>query len=187
MKNSQFPKRNLPKKEVTKTLKDGDAGVVTQTVPKMIELGLRDSKDPFVISVAESKKGKSDIETVENIYEFVWKTFPYEADPKTAEYVTAPVHLLNMDYQYCDCDDMTTLLIALLSALGFELAVKTIAWDKDRCHTNDCPFTHVYLMCFIPQKEINGWIALDAVQKAKGFGQETPPQPIKRQQYFMVN
>lgn len=178
-------KRKLPKKEHTVTLKDGDEGVVTQTVPKMIELGLRDSKDPFVVSVAKSKEGKTDIETVQNIYEFVYKNFPYEADPKTAEYVTAPIHLLNMDYEYCDCDDMTTLLIALLAALDFEVVVKTIAWDKARCTPTDCPFTHVYLVCYIPS--LDGFIALDAVQKAKGFGQETPPQPIKRQQYFKVN
>lgn len=171
-------------KEVIVNLKPGDAGVVKQTVPKMIELGLRDSKDPFIIEIAEKRRGKTDIETVENVFNWVWKTFPYEKDPDDAEYITAPIHLVNFNYEHCDCDDMTTLLIALLTALGFETAVKVIAWDRKRCNDESCPFTHVYLVCYIP--DLDGFIPLDAVQKAKGFGREKPPTPIIRYKCFTV-
>ena len=172
-------------KEVVVQLKPGDKGVVTQTVPKMIELGMRDAKDPFIIKIAKGKEGATDVETVENIYNWVWKTFPYEKDPDDAEYVTAPIHLVNFNYEHCDCDDMTTLLIALLDSLGFRMYIKTIAWDKKRCTKNDCPFTHVYLVVEIPS--LDGYVALDAVQKSKGFGRENPPTPIIRHLYHQVN
>jgi len=170
--------------ETIEELKPGDAGV-RQTVGKMIEFGLEDSTDEFVIRAAKKLKGKTDIETVKNVFDFVWKTFPYEKDPEGKEYVTAPILLLKMQYEYCDCDDMTTLLIALLAALKYEVAVKVISWDRARCEGAWCPFTHVYLMCYLPDE--NGWIALDPVQKASGFGIERPPQPIIRHQYYKVN
>lgn len=173
-----------PKKEVVVELKDGDAGVLKQTVPKMIKLALRDSGEPIVVDTANKLKGATDFETVENVFNFVWKNFPYIPDPPTAEYVTAPIHLLNKDYKYCDCDDLTILLISLLEALGFETQVKVIAWNRKKCDGDICPFTHVYLMCFIPS--LDGFIALDAVQKQHGFGQETPPTPIIRQNLTKV-
>lgn len=170
--------------EKSVTLKAGDAGVI-QTVTQIARLGLRDSKDPQIIEIAESKRGATDALTVEKIYNWVWKTFDYEPDPSDEEYVTAPVHLVNSNYEYCDCDDLTTLLVALLTALDFEVVVKVISWDRSRCEGSFCPFTHVYLYVWLNDE--NAWLSLDAVQKNNGFGVEKPPQPIIRQRYFSVN
>ena len=170
--------------EKSVTLKAGDAGVI-QTVTQIARLGIRDSKDPQIIEIAESKRGATDALTVEKIYNWVWKTFDYEPDPSDEEYVTAPVHLVNFNYEYCDCDDLTTLLVALLTALDFEVVIKVISWDRSRCEGSFCPFTHVYLYVWLNDE--NAWLSLDAVQKNNGFGVEKPPQPIIRQRYFSVN
>jgi len=170
--------------EKSEPLKAGDPGVI-QTVGKIAKFGLRDSKDPQIIEIAESKRGATDFETIEKIYNWVWKTFDYEKDPDDEEYVTAPIHLVNFNYEYCDCDDLTTLLVALLIALDFEVVVKVISWDRSRCEGSFCPFTHVYLYVWVPS--LDGWLPLDAVQKNNGFGVEKPPQPIIRQKYFSMN
>lgn len=182
MKTKKY--RKYPKNEVSVELKDGDIGVLKQTVPKMIYLAKRDVNEPIVVDTAKALKGNTDIETVQNVFEFVYKNFPYKSDPPNAEYVTAPVHLLSKDYKYCDCDDLTILLISLLLVLGFEMHVKVIAWNRKKCEGDVCPFTHVYLICYIPS--LKGYIALDAVQKEAGFGQENPPSPIIRQHLTKV-
>lgn len=170
--------------EKSVTLKAGDAGVI-QTVTQIARLGVRDSKDPQIIEIAESKRGATDALTIEKIYNWVWKTFDYEPDPADEEYVTAPIHLVNFNYEYCDCDDLTALLVALLTALDYEVVIKVISWDRSRCEGSFCPFTHVYLYVWLNDE--NAWLPLDAVQKNNGFGIEKPPQPIIRQKYFSVN
>lgn len=160
-------------------LKSGDAGV-DQTVKIMKRLALRDSKEPEMIRIAKSRKGKNDVETAKNIFNFVVKKWKYVSDPEDSEFVTAPIHIVtgNTPFEYLDCDDYSALLAALLLAAGenFKVRFKVIAWRKHE-------YTHVYIECYIPS--LKSWVPMDAVLKSKGFGNERPK--IIRKKYYEIS
>lgn len=160
------------------TLKAGDAGV-DQTVAKMKRLSVRDSKNPEMIRIAKSLKGKTDVETAQNIFKYVVKNWKYVSDPEDSEFVTAPIHIVtdNTPFEYIDCDDYAALLTALLlaSGEGFKVRYKVIAWRKHE-------YTHVYIECYIPS--LKAYVPMDAVLKNKGFGNERPK--IIRKKYYNV-
>lgn len=147
-------------------LLSGDDGVL-QTLRLMERLALRDAQNPQMIAKARELKGKTDAETVSNIFEFVRKNWKYKADPDREEHVTAPIHLLSNCYEkggcrYVDCDDFSALLVSLLTAAGFKTAFRVLSWRLKN-------FTHVYVLVEIPGK---GWTPLDAVLKSDGLFNE---------------
>lgn len=155
-------------KRVERPLKSGDAGVNDTVHDAIIRLARRDAKSADVKALAKKLKEDSDIETIYAVYTYVWKKFPYINDPAGEEHVTAPALALNGKAEYMDCDDLTTLLLSLLLALGYECAIIVISWDRERCDGSFCPFTHVFLMVDCPGTD--GYIPLDPVKKEKGFG-----------------
>lgn len=160
-------------------LKPGDAGV-DQTVRIMKRLAIRDSQNPELIKIAKAQKGKTDVQTAQNIFNFVVKNWKYKSDPEDSEFVTAPIHIVtkNTPFEYLDCDDYSALLAALLlaSGEGFKVRYKVIAWRKHE-------YTHVYIECFIPS--LDAYVPMDAVLKNKGFGNERPK--IIRKKYYDIS
>lgn len=155
-------------------LKYGDVGT-EETVRDMLTLSRRDAKNPYVKKIAKELRGKSDYYTVKNIFEYVRKRFPYKSDPKTAEFFTAPIHHLTGAFKkYCDCDDLTGILVALCTACGLQSAIKVIAWRNNY-------LTHVYAMVDIPSLQIS--IPLDATVSELG---KEKYQPIRRSKLYLL-
>lgn len=154
--------------KITRQLYEGDDGVM-QTLLEMERLTLRDAKDPQMLDKVRELKGANDVETIKNIYTFVWTNWRYKKDPDTEEHLTAPIHILNncgrflLGCKHVDCDDYSMLLACLLTAAGFETAFRVLSWRAKS-------FTHVYVMVLIPSRNV--WSPLDPVLKDKGLFQE---------------
>lgn len=164
----------------TRDLLPGDAGV-EQTVWHMARLAKRDASNPTIIAIAKKHKKKTDIDTFKSLFDYVYTNYPYVSDPDRKEFVSAPIEIINKSAQYCDCDDLTTLLCSLLIALKYKVVIKTIAWDKERCDSDSCPFSHVYLMVEFDGK----YMPLDPVKEQEGFGAEQAP--VFRAKNWKVN
>lgn len=159
----------------------GDVGV-EQTVWHMRRLALRDSTNKTIVAIAKKHKKDNDIDTLKSLFDYVYKTYAYESDPLKKEFVSSPIEIVNKTAKYCDCDDLTTLLCSLLIALKYKVVIKTIAWDEERCDSNSCPFSHVYMMVLIDGKY---YMPLDPVKESEGFGAEQAP--VFRANVWKVN
>ena len=165
----------------TRDLLEGDDGV-EQTVWHMARLAKRDSTNKIITTIANKYKKSTDIDTIKALFDYVYTTYLYVSDPDRKEFVSAPVEIVNKSATYCDCDDLTTLLCSLLIALKYKVVIKTIAWDKERCDSHNCPFSHVYLMVLINNKY---YTPLDPVKEKEGFGAEQAP--VFRAKIWKVN
>jgi hypothetical protein len=149
-----------PITEANYTISDGDAGIY-ETVDYMWNYALRDAKDPLLVRLVADLRSKSKLATIKNIYDWVWKNVRYENDPPDREMITAPIHFVNGNRKTGDCDCMTTLLVCLLEAAGYEAAITVIAWRLE-------DYTHV----FAEVKHDGKWFILDPTLKRDGFGQQ---------------
>lgn len=159
----------------------GDEGV-KMTINLMSFLAHKDKKSSFIKELAAKIKrvAKSQLEMVKMAHEWVVNNVDYIKDGKN-EVVAAPRHLGTWLKQG-DCDCMSTFLVSLLKAMGFEKTYfKTIAHKQENANIGD-PFTHVYVMATIP--ELNITIPLDPVMEHYGFGHEH--KPIRRERIFAV-
>jgi hypothetical protein len=139
-------------------IKDGEAGIF-QTVQYMWNYALRDANTPLAKAKVRELKSKSKIDTIKNIYDWVWQTVSYKFDPPDYEMVTSPIHYLNGNLNTGDCDCMTTLLVCLLETAGFDSAITIIQWRVDE-------YTHVFAEVWYD----GDWFLLDPTLKAAGFG-----------------
>jgi hypothetical protein len=87
------------------------------------------------------------------LFYFVCRTVRYMRDPRTVELVKTPEATLAT--RVGDCDDMATLLAALLLLAGFLVRFVTVGFRPDGS------FTHVYVEAFEPRRQ--RWVALDPV------------------------
>lgn len=169
-------------------LADGDAGVF-RTVAEMIYRARRDAADPRVAQLAQQLRGRSEIETIRQCYDYVTRTIQYMfdkdiarllmtlgvkqiRDPERTELLTSPkwtlfsqiqINDVVIPFQWGDCDCMSMAVAALLLAHGIPVRYKVIAWrDKN--------FSHVYALVFLRQYGV--WMPLDPVLKSAGFGWE---------------
>lgn len=138
----------------------GDAAI-DKTVSEMWRLINRDTKAPEIKAQAKKLKAETNIETIKNTFNYVWKNFPYKSDPAGYEQLTAPVHMINGNNPREDCDGLVMLLITLLQANNIPARIKVIAWRK-----ND--YTHV--IC--EAKHGSYWMPLDPTRKTDGFGNQ---------------
>lgn len=147
-------------KPITKhdiTIADGEAGIF-ETVNYMWNYALRDAKEPLVKELVKSLAGRDKLETLQNIFDYVISNVSYKLDPADREMVTAPIHYVNGNRNTGDCDCMTTLLVCLLEAAGFESAITVIAWRSE-------DFTHVFA-----EVKCNGnWYVLDPTLSWSGY------------------
>lgn len=149
----------------------GDRGIY-QTMYKMRDLIRRDARDERIIKEARKHIGATDLETVQNIWKFVVKNYPYMRDPEDREFVNAPIHVLSEEYldeyPYRDCDDLTVLFACLLKAAGIrDQYIKALAWRKH-------DYTHIYNWVRIPS--LGGYLPIDIVMKKDGFGNQKSPE-----------
>jgi len=97
------------------------------------------------------------------LFYFVRDNFDYVNDPKTSEYLASPLQTLFT--RSGDCDDLTTLLANLESAIGLNTRLVFIP-------------NHVYLQIQLPEalksyKQEGDWVSLDPTCKNCNFGQVT--------------
>ena len=147
-------------KKVKKRIADGDKGI-DQTVEAMWRLINRDLKDEILIKKARELRGTDELETIKNTFDYVIKSFRYVPDPDDVELVTAPIYMINGKRPYGDCDDLVTVLVALLTANKIPCRIKVIAWRR---------YDYTHVICEVKYK--NYWIPLDPVKKADGFGNQ---------------
>jgi transglutaminase-like putative cysteine protease len=87
------------------------------------------------------------------LFHVVCRAVRYMRDPRTVELVKTPEATLATSVG--DCDDMATLLAALLLLAGFLVRFVTVGFRSDGS------FTHVYVEAFEPRRQ--RWVALDPV------------------------
>lgn len=168
--------RTYPIKFERAKLQPGDRGV-TQTIALMRRYARNDAQIPEITAIAKRAKRKSSIATLKALYNYVIRKHAYRNDPKQTELVRSPRHMVTRrEHRAGDCDDLSTLLAALLLAAGYRTAYKVIAWDYKRGRA----FTHVYVLVYLP--DVKRWMPLDPVMKTQGFGRERAPI-IRRRVY----
>lgn len=153
----------------------GDAGV-DKTIEEMSRMARSDASSTELQRVIAQFRG-DDWGFLQDAFRYVVKTVPYISDPEGQEFVVAPRHLIAKRWVGGDCDDMSTLLAALLLAAGRKCWFKTIEWKPDVSG-----FTHVYLLGEVPSLQLA--IPLDAVKGATGFGWEK--RPYRRAKVYPV-
>lgn len=110
-----------------------------------------EADDPLIIKTARKLKGKTDLETVSNIYSFVTKTVAY------AGFIPEEMSALEvLSKKKTDCDGFASLFIALCRAC--ELPSKFI--DGFTLYKTDYP-THAWAECHVN----NSWIRFDVTRR----------------------
>ena len=146
----------------------GDAGT-GQTIDIMRKLAEEASGDAqflrFVIDTVRAVPAYDDMGEVRAIFDWVRRNIRFTKDPLTKEKLTPPMDLL--DLRAGDCDDISTLMAAMLLAIGYPAKFVTAAADD--AAPND--FSHVYVKAEVPPGSGN-WVALDAARPDATLGLE---------------
>jgi len=139
-----------------------------QTVALIKKYALEAQRDPRVRLLAEeivSGLGSKDyLSEIAAIYYYVLNHTRYANDPRTVELVRRPgrivAELASGKTPSLDCDDMVTFQAALLLALGREVRIVTIAFQKVK-YQGQIQYSHVYLQAREPRTA--RWLVLDPV------------------------
>lgn len=141
-----------------------------QTVGVMIDGALRSQEKLPVRLLAEEIcagiQSKDYLSEILAVYHFVLpnKHVRYMNDPRTVELVRAPhvvvAEIMAGKRPSLDCDDLITLLVALLLATGREVRIVTAAFNH-QFYRGERQYSHVYVEVREPRS--NTWIALDPV------------------------
>lgn len=97
--------------------------------------------------------------------------FKYIADPRFADYFSAPADsLTNCLKGACggDCDDHASLLAALCGGVGFQVALR--AWGPK----NESGYSHVYALAGFPKRNPKKWIPMDTTVPSATLGWQPP-------------
>jgi hypothetical protein len=91
---------------------------------------------------------------------------PYLRDPAHVEWIRDPQALLEAmeasptGVVRCDCDEISSLIAALWLAVGNQVELVTVAFDRG-------PASHVFVRCKVPKAARNEWIVCDPVAGSK--------------------
>ena len=114
-----------------------------------------------IVSDLDSKDYLSEIAA---IYFYVLNNTRYANDPRTIELVRKPERIVaelnSGKTPSLDCDDMVTFQAALLLALGREVRIITIAFQKVQ-YQGQVQYSHVYLQ--VKEPRTARWLVLDPV------------------------
>ena len=145
---------------------------ITKTVGHMKQIIVKAAFQPYVRRWAENivynipqgdKFGEA-----RAVYDFVVDSIRYTRDPKGMEFIQTPDMLLRFvesdDIATGDCDDITTLGMALLKSIGFDVAIKITSYSSKR------QYQHVYGLVNIKGR----WTPFDAIREDKFLGWEAP-------------
>ena len=94
--------------------------------------------DDSLKPAAQLLKGRNEVETMENVWDYVNRTIEYEKDPPGLEMIKAPA--MTVELGKGDCKSFTILQAAMMKALGLNYKIRFAGY-------NGQPFvTHVYLV-----------------------------------------
>lgn len=154
--------------ELIGSLPAGDAGTFT-TLRIMAQMIRRPA--PSVVEFAgRVAGGRSQAEAAAALFYFVRDQVRNEPDPPGIEWLQAP-HV-TLRHPVGDCDDKTTLLGALLQAVGVKVRLVAIGIRSQR-------LGHVYLEALLPTP-VPHWLPLDP-KNPNAFPGWAWPQPVRRQ------
>lgn len=135
--------------------------ITDKIVSEMWRLIKRDYKHPKIVAKAKELRMESRWDTLEAVFNFVHDSYPYKSDPADEEHLTAPIHIIEGNAPYMDCDELVIITCALLKAMNIPVLIKVIAWRKQE-------FTHV--VCEAQLNE-NKWLVMD-LTRSDGFGNQ---------------
>lgn len=145
-------------------------GAIDQTVQIMGDNIVRDSSDPMIIQTAHNAMRyaypRSKKDHCDAIYRWCKEHLHYVNDPYDTEYIQTPrymvvQYLTGNDPVTGDCDDMTSLVCALVRAIGILSGVRVISVNGRRWH-------HIYGLANIQGVAYS----MDLTEDAFGFGDE---------------
>lgn len=165
------------------------SNLTEDTLKKLIGLVREQRLEPLVRRTAENIIGnvpeKNWPAEIEALVNFVKKSVRYTRDIQDVEYVKTPLrHLTDLQtygISYGDCDDMSTLLAALLNSVGYKVRFVII-----RTKTNPNPnYNHIFVEVFVPATagSPGRWAALDATMKNNPY--DWTPQWLMRKEYLI--
>jgi hypothetical protein len=152
----------------------------------LAEMAQRGSVDPYVrftaLKIIRAAKARDDAAELEALWNAlrngdpdvapVRDGFKYTADPRFADYFTAPADLLKMGEHGIlrgDCDDATGLVCALGGSLGFKMGLR--AWGPKGSEF----FSHVYPVAAFPKRPpFESEQGLDITVDSASVGWEPP-------------
>lgn len=140
------------------------------TMALMKKIIIDSSQDYYVRRWAEemiSGAGENEMERISSIYDYLKQTTKYVYDPDGLELIKTPHVSLQLIESgatpIMDCDDYVVLSLALLRALGFQVALRAGAYE-----TND--FDHIYGLVKV-QGQL--WLPID-LTNPQGLGLDAP-------------
>ena len=153
----------------------GDTAIY-RTVDKMKSIIKESSRNPYVREWAKNIVSRVEVNNKKGearaIFNFVRDFVRYTRDPLGFEYIQTPPVLLEDvrlyqggkgDRPVGDCDDMTVLSLSLLKSIGFEVAIKVVAFSNSK------KFSHVYGLVKIG----HDWVPFDCVRPGMDMGWES--------------
>lgn len=161
----------------TRSISDGDPGTA-QTVAAMAELIRAGALTPAVRQVATEIVAvypeNAAVAQLLGIREWVAEHFQFVRDPSSGELLHDPDHLMRQiatrGVAYGDCDDAAILAGALACAVGFRVALITVALHEDSTTPAAAvPFGHVWASASPPFACLDGsqrqlWIEFDVTR-----------------------
>lgn len=145
----------IPDKVTHRTIPDGVAG--TKATLKIMARVARDGRtDPAVYAlsrkVVSEVPGKNWRAEADAIFRFVQRHIRYTRDPKGCEGIQTP--RVTLELASGDCDDMTTLLGAMLLSTGHPARAVAVKVG------DDAAYSHVFCQTLIGTK----WVSMDATE-----------------------
>jgi len=153
---------NFPVRAVHLPLPAGDAGVrMTIEAMTALALGPEGAQHPFVrawaIEAVHDTADRDDRAQAEALYWAVKKAVQFRGE--YSETVQTP--LVTLQLRAGDCDDYSTLIVALLRSIGIPARFETIATDESR------EYSHVFPLAGIRRAgQVVKWMPLDATVPA---------------------
>jgi transglutaminase-like putative cysteine protease len=128
-----------------------------QTIAEMRRLALAAQTEwplrRLVERVCHGLEAKDYVSELAALYYFVCRRIRYQRDPLTVELVKTPLATLQTGVG--DCDDIATLLAAMVLLCGSEARFVTVGFKRRG------PFTHVFCEALDPKTK--RWVTLDPV------------------------
>lgn len=158
----------------TTPLAAGRAGTVA-TLRAMAALAVKGARHPDVIRAAHAVvrrvPERDDVATMKALLADVRRRMRYTRDPLDVELVKAPWTSIGQSdlhgVEPMDCDDASTMLAAMLGAVGIPSRFVVVPTDPNRPRE----FSHVYVTA---RTSDGRWLPLDPIVRGFDVGQEVP-------------
>jgi hypothetical protein len=131
---------------------------------------IKNDRYPLIVkSKAKSLKGKTEYETVKNVYNYVADLIEYKRDDDDLQTVTAPSHLISGARKQAECKNMSILLVALLTELDIYSEIVAVRHPGSERADGIVTYTHVIVFAYPKDSDSKPKkIILDATMKSIG-------------------